>query len=465
MPLSQHEFYFESLKEWLRTTRLPGDRGKLHETLGFLKKLDLRLEETERVDLRELLRSTFSVSETELERDLPSKEETPAFCHPERPPFPACDGFVGEHLDATAEQESPESFHAFALLTCLGASLGRRVWIDMTWFKVWPNLSVVLSGPAGGPRKNTAWEMALSSVKGAFKNWAPKIISDASPQAMVEELGKEGRQAVGLLYAPEFRTFFPSQQYMEGAIPVITRLLDNPDYHPVARIMRKAVSLRNVTLSLAGGSTLDWLGKLPEDAQGGGFFTRVMIIHEEKSKPPKYIPSRGGAANIGRLQEAIDRFAWGEIKLTKMAREWYKGWYEEIKKVKAATPRLTLYYNRKQMHLLRIAMLMRLPARSLKREHLEKADEVLTWVEQPLSDVYRIIGMSRAGETTRAVLDTLRSLGGRVPFARAMRELKGLLNARDFRLAIDTLRQAGQIKEINNPAEHLIVVTEVNLVE
>jgi len=53
--------------------------------------------------------------------------------------------------------------------------------------------------------------------------WRAKQISDASPQALVEELHRRGKDAIGFLFAPEFRHFFPSQNYMEGAVPLITK--------------------------------------------------------------------------------------------------------------------------------------------------------------------------------------------------------------------------------------------------
>jgi len=71
---------------------------------------------------------------------------------------------------------------------------------------------------------------------------------------------------------------------------------------PSAALPEKANTLKNVTLSMGGGSTLDWLAKLPQDAQGGGFFTRVVIVHEEASKPPKAMPDRKKAELGAKVQ-------------------------------------------------------------------------------------------------------------------------------------------------------------------
>lgn len=465
-----HEAYLQALKEWLRKTRLPGDRVKLRQSLQLLREFNVKVTEGERREIRDLLSTTFDVPAAECVALLPDEGDTgaPVQGRDERVDLPLVQGYVKDYVGLTGDQESPASFHAFALLTCVGAALGRRVWMDMTWFKVWPNLSVVLTGPAGGPRKTTAWDMALATVKEGFGGWKTKQISDASPQALVEELANAGRSAVGFIYAPEFRHFFPSQNYMEGAVPLITRLLDNPDHYPVARITRKAATLRNVTLSMAGGSTLDWMAKLPQDAQGGGFLTRVIIVHEESAKKPSHMPERAKAEVAGRVRAAlaeIARYGRGEMRLGAEARGWYKEWYEGLKVWKGMSPRLVLYYNRKQTHLLRIAMLMSLPKKVLGVKEMEAAKAILDWVEVPLADVYRVIGMSKTGEMTRAVLDALKAMGGKSSYAMLMREMKGLLNKRDFQMAIDTLKEAGQLKETDNVVEHSVQIRDLSPVE
>lgn len=462
-------FYYEHVVNWLKTTRLPGDREKLLSTLDIIKRLDLKFDEVERQELRELLKDAFKASDAQLKALVPmSKGSGIEKVKVEPRELPIGLGYVNDYAKLTAGQESPDSFHAFALMTCIGAALGRRVWLDQTWFKVWPNLSVVLTGPAGGPRKTTAWDMAMSTCEAAFREWKPKQISDASPQALVEELGKDGGDAVGFIYAPEFRHFFPSSNYMEGAVPLITRLLDNPDFYPVTRITRKATSLKNVTLSMAGGSTLDWMAKLPQDAQGGGFLTRVLLVHEEEPKSPKPMPTRQKSdvqAKVKSQLAAIDQFGKGEVRLDWRARRWYEKWYGELREKRGMSPRLTLYYNRKPMHLLRLAMMMNLPMKVIKERDLEGARELMDWMEQPLADVYKVIGMSKAGEMTRGVLDSIKAMSGVCEYKTLAREMKGILNKRDLRMAVETLKEAGQLVEVQDAMEHTVYLKELGVVE
>jgi hypothetical protein len=339
----------------------------------------------------------------------------------------------------------------------------------MTFFKVWPNLSVVLTGPAGGPRKTTACDIAYGTVRAAFKGWTKRAIMDATPPAMVEELGTDGkRDSIGFLYAPEFRNFFPDQQFMAGAIPLITRLLDNPDFHNVSRILRQGGALKNTTLSMLGGSTLDWLGKLPQDIQGGGFLTRVLLVHEERIRGVQARPVRGRseiAAKVRAWLGRVDRYGRGDVRLSPEAEAWLVDYYKKLRSLKNIHPRMVLFYNRKQQLLLKVALIMALPRRLLTKGDLEMAEQLVTWTEGPLPDVYRVIGMSKSGELTKAVLGTLKAFGGKMTWAQLSREMKGILNARDFRMAIDTLAGAGQINEIRNPGEHVLVLRELSLVE
>jgi len=68
------------------------------------------------------------------------------------------------------------------------------------------------------------------------------------------------------------------------------------------------------------------------------------------------------------------------MRLSADGKRWYKRWYEELKKVKPQTPRLILYYNRKQTHLLRMAMLMAAPRKLMRGEDLEYAKVLLDWM-------------------------------------------------------------------------------------
>lgn len=461
---SEHAKYLDTLRKWLAETRLPGDRDKLIQTLQLLKKLQVELDHAQRMELRRQLSETFAYSIEQIEELFPEIENVPPprVVGEQRGEMPPLSPLLDAYLTLTAHTESPASFHVFALLTVLGAALKRRCCLDMTFFKVWPNLSVVLTGPAGGPRKNSATDAAWETIKAGWKGLRIKEIVDATPQALVRDLEGDGS---GFIYAPEFRHFFPTQTFMEGTIPLITRLLDNPDYYPPSRITREAKPLRNVTLSMLGGSTLDWLGKLPSDAQGGGFLTRVLLIHEEKARKAQPEPVRGAAKELARLLQTIERGIYGEIRMAEDAKKWYSEWYRKLKETKPNHPRLVLFYNRKQIHLLRLAMLMWLPTRVLRAAHLERARALLDWVEVPLGDVYRIIGLSKSGEITKQVFDMIRAHGGKMEYERLVREMKGSMNLRDFRMALDMLIAAGQLAEVNTPAARLVTIRELNLVE
>lgn len=468
--LTVDEVVLDRLKNWLQENRHPEDIPKLMKTVGILRKLDVELSEAERDELRVLVRDCFGITDAQLQEVMPSSDEEPQVeIWGRRTPMPEPPGWIKYYLKLVSGQESPVSFHLFGMLTCIGAALGRRTRLDRTFFKVWPNMSVVLTGPAGGPRKTSACEMASSTVRAGFKSWQRRAIMDATPPAMVEELGTSGKKdSIGFIMAPEFRTFFPNQQFMEGAVPLITRLLDNPDSHPVSRILRKGGALKNVTLSMLGGSTLDWLGKLPQDAQGGGFLTRILIVHEERANTAQPKPVRGRAAMAAALKNGlrgVETYGRGLVTLSADADAHFDKLYKDLRARVGVHPKLALYYNRKAAHLLKLALLLTLPAKVVSKKRLLAAEAILEWLEEPLPDVYRIIGMSKAGEYTKQVLDMLRAFGGKMTWSKLSREMKGVLHARDFRLAVDTLKGAGQIKEIMHPGEHVVVIRELGMVE
>ncbi len=82
------------------------------------------------------------------------------------------DGWFEWYDKYTAETESPLSYHLFSSLAVLSAALGRRVFLDMGFWKVYPNLCLVLVGPTGRVAKTSAVNIA----KDLIKEFTPKAV-------------------------------------------------------------------------------------------------------------------------------------------------------------------------------------------------------------------------------------------------------------------------------------------------
>ncbi len=189
-----------------------------------------------------------------------------------------------QYLDRT---EPPASFHFFSFLTVMGHMLGRQCWIDQQLFKVWPAMATLLVGPQA-VRKTTAAVFATKLGYGADPDRVDnfeKITSEKLHSRLAQK-----NPAVGILTLPEMTTVINKKDYQKTMIADLTALWDSPDYLPVETMGRQEV-LRDVALSslMCSNETL-LIQNLPQDAFGGGFFSRLLPIYEPVPDPEKLFP-------------------------------------------------------------------------------------------------------------------------------------------------------------------------------
>lgn len=185
--------------------------------------------------------------------------------------------------------ESPRSFLLFAGLAIMGAVLGRRVWLDSDWRKLYPMLNLLLIGPSG-VGKSTGLEIGFNSLVWSLpKMEQPQVISGApTPEKLHDDLRANPH---AILYASELANFFTKQKYMEGLIPYVTELLD---YKPTIERRTKSggtLVVEEPAVTVMGCSTVDWLQEqLPASAVGGGFLPRFLIVSEEHKAQKVALP-------------------------------------------------------------------------------------------------------------------------------------------------------------------------------
>ena len=48
------------------------------------------------------------------------------------------DGFLVNYLKYTTEHESPEDFHAWVAMSLIAVTIGRNVWLDRGFYRLYP---------------------------------------------------------------------------------------------------------------------------------------------------------------------------------------------------------------------------------------------------------------------------------------------------------------------------------------
>lgn len=268
-------------------------------------------------------------------------------------------GWFEWYIDHTRFTESPLSYHVFSSLTALGAALGRRVYKEKGFFRIYPNFCTILIGPTGRVMKTSAVDIAKGLVKKAVL--CPIMADAITPESLIGTLSQNGGHQ--FIYAPEASVFLGKQRYNEGLTTLMLRLLDCPDEFTRSTLGGGETSVSNVALSILAGSTLSLLsGASPETVTSGGFLNRFVLVVENDS--PRVYPEPSKGTHEEKLLEVLTRLKAfsGEVRFGKEATQWFDEWYRArkilIRNVDSeATAEII---QRGPMHLERMAMLIHL---------------------------------------------------------------------------------------------------------
>ncbi len=374
-------------------------------------------------------------------------------------------GFLSDYVRYNSTNEGPDLFHFWCGAVVVACALNRKVWVDKQFYKVYPNLQVILVAPAGRCRKTFSSSIAVELVREL--DLLPVIAEKITPEALAYALKVESSEqnSMGLIYAPELAVFLGKQKYNEGLIALLTTLADCPSSFVSQTRGGGRIYLRNVFIAMLGASTPDWLATaIPETAFGGGFMSRIVFVCLEDS--PKVFPfpqpppfSKDYLKNTLLKIQKLE----GEFVLTDRARGLYEAWYLVARhEQKLDDWRLAGYYERKPDHLLRLATV--LAASQLSTEIdvdvLDSALRVLSVTETTMPQAFSQLEMSQVGKDHLRVVRALTRAGGRMSHSALLRLNLPYMNGAQFRLLMSSLVEAGVVEEVRNPLtrEHFYVL-------
>ena len=279
--------------------------------------------------------------------------------------------------------EVPLSYQLCGGISLVGCLLRRQTWIDQGVWKVYPFQPVLFVGDSG-IGKDTIINRITSDLE---RVGTVPVLGGKTMEAVSARLRNLGKQAAAYIPAGELSSFFGQRDYQSGMIQEFTDLLSGGDKKDITTKgdlanNGKPSYIYEPTITLHGGSTVEWLHKaMPDGTMEGGFLGRFLILVEELGS--KHIAlvkdsmSREDRANLaeakqmwaGGLEEILARFKKPhEMLLLEEAKNYYTNWYHNRFKYfsKAVRP----YANRSRDMVLRLAMLM-----AITRRHWNWIDE------------------------------------------------------------------------------------------
>ncbi|MBA3556893.1 MAG: DUF3987 domain-containing protein, partial [Gemmatimonadales bacterium] len=263
------------------------------------------------------------------------------------PPPEACfRGWFAEYRALMAPTtEAPDAFHLGCSLALVGMLLGRRVWTYNAG-RHFPNLYVVLVGPTGRSRKDTAMDSAFVKMVGSIPRHSP-ITGQVYPEPFTIETGFGSGEGLLeriaakprlLMQLSEFSSLVLKARREAGTllIPNVISLWQCPNRMTNITRGTETVAL-DPFLSIVAGTTPDTLAADMGDADLASGFANRFLLFGGNGCGPKADPPRAEPSECIRLMVSIMDTVQGAyphpIELPRAAaaqgrwQEWYDAEY------------------------------------------------------------------------------------------------------------------------------------------
>lgn len=355
----------------------------------------------------------------------------------------------------TAESESPDEYHLWVALNAVAGALRRRVFFDMGYFSLYPNLYVVLVGPPGRCKKSTAMRMGrqlLGEVPGLHFT-----VDSTTRESLVRDMTQayaDGQSAM-TAYSSEFASFLTSSGM--DMVVFLTDIFDSPNEWTHKTKGGGINKIKFPFLNLIAGTTPDWIStSMPLTTVGIGLTSRVVFVYQDTPRVRPPIPKLSEAQKelATLLVEDLQQIASlsGEYTFVPEAWTMYEEWYKARVQDPNPTddPRLDGYFERKPMHLLKLCMIVAATRRDELLIHegdLETAMSMLEHVESGMPKVFAGVGRNPLNADIEGML------------AMAMKNPAGFTHAE----LIDRFRFSLRMDEIKEAVDMLLALNKLTI--
>lgn len=345
--------------------------------------------------------------------------------------------------------EPPAAFHRWSLIGCVGAMLGRQLWLPFGSSRIFPNHYIMFVGDPG-TRKSTAIKRAakLIGLAGYDKFSAQKTSmekflvdlqeDDTQDDSGPEEYGskKAKSSAIDILAALKLKidsedadNSIPREMFIaadefnnfigSGNINFQSLLGELWDWDEPTRAYKqrlknsKSVSIYQPTVSiLAGNTPSSFADCFPLASIGQGFMSRLILIHAEPSGVKVTFPKEPNESLTKQIVQHLLRMRSACIGPVSMEAEAesaldlvYKGWAD------MEDQRFKHYSTRRFTHLLKLCIIVaaaRLSTRISVKDVLH-ANTVLAYAETTMPKAIGELGKSKNSEAASKIMQVLYS--------------------------------------------------------
>ena len=322
--------------------------------------------------------------------------------------------WITAFMEYASFSEAPRHMHFWTAVSTIAGALRRRVWIDMAYFKWYPNFYVILVAPPGIVSKSTTASIGMSLLKKVpdikfgpdVVTWQALVTAFAESTIAFEYEGEFHAMSALTIESSEFGNLLNPQD--KEMVDLLVSLWDGKQGAFEKRTKGSGNDIvENPWINLIACTTPAWIaGSFPEYMIGGGFTSRCVFVYADKKAQlvayPSQIVPKDLKLTAQKLVEDLSRMSvlTGEYVLTPEALVWGQAWYAthyDAKHIHLDEERFGGYLARKQTHIHKLAMILAAAESDrlfITDEHLILANQMVTDLEPDMQFVFSKIGKS-----------------------------------------------------------------------
>lgn len=378
------------------------------------------------------------------------------------------EGWLQGYLRYTKEQESPEMFHFWVGVSLLSAVTARKVYIDQGFFKVFPNMFIILVAGSQKCKKSTSIHIGVDLIKN-MEEYKPFILSQKmTPESLIDAMASEAIEknisksdptAAGVIVADELSTYLDSNAIQRGMLPVLLKMYDCTDPFEYNTKTGGKQIVPKPYLNILAGSSPEYLKiSLPSNEVGGGMLARTLLVYQEKPRRARPFIRFDKDQVLLKKDLVYDLMQISELEgafeFSPAAVDWYEKWYYTWHKDSNFEERdasLENYHAKKPDHLFKLAQILSISEGDkllITPKHLEQGLQFLNQNEKLMPRALGTILSTGTGVVTKKILDTIRVIEAGGVLATRKRILARVhkeYSYEEMQKALETLLQAGLV--------------------
>jgi hypothetical protein len=245
----------------------------------------------------------------------------------------------------------------------------------------------------------------------------------------------------------------------EDMVNMLNQFYDSRSYHYKSK-HQGSDDITNLCVTMLAGTTPSFIREAFSDKIiSQGFTSRVIVVFGHAPRFFRQFPGLSEEQQQYR-KDIVDYLlklheVAGEVRLSPEASAWHKELYESgdlMKKRVNKDPRLDNYYGRKNVHLLKTAMLIHFADNTdpvITLDDMKKAFKLLAITEHKMHEAFNTVGRNPIGEITKHILRFIIDSDAGVRYKKLWLNFVSEVSKQELDQVLEFLVTTGQVENNN----------------